>query len=149
MGENVLERQTESTTTFTLNAKLKELSVNGVVRFQNNNNNNVQSYWDNKKLTIPVYGVYRVSWGFYQNSLNTFYKNSKTELGLVINNSVYKDKAKITKETSSFHAVKSSHKTLTLLLRENETIALNAEIFNVENLNMSDVYLEVDKLNVA
>ena len=106
MNANVLEKQTESSTTFTLNAKLKELSVNGVVRFQNNGNNNIQSYWNNKKLTIPVYGVYKVSWGFHQNSISTFYRNSKTELGLVINNRIYADKAKITKESANIQTVK-------------------------------------------
>lgn len=148
MNNEGLEKPAISKCSFTLNAELSELSVNGVVRFQTNSSNNVYSHWNNKKLTIPVYGVYKVSWGFHQNSISTFYRNSKTELGLVINNSIYADKAKITKESTNIQTVKSSHKTLTLLLRENETIALNAEIFNAKSLNMRDVYLKVDKLDV-
>ena len=148
MNANLLENTIECKNSFTLNAALNELTVNGVVKFQKDKSNTLHPYWNNRRLTIPVYGVYKISWGFHQNSIGTFYKDSKTELGLVINNSIYTDKAKITKETSSFHAVKASHKTLTLLLRENDTIALNAEVFNAEILNMRDLYLNVYKLNV-
>jgi hypothetical protein len=149
MNVNVLEKPAENISTFILNVELKELTTSGVVNFSTKDDNKgIHSLWNGEKLIIPVYGVYKISWGFYQNSINTFYKDLKTKLALVINNKKLEEIAEITKETPSFHAIKSSHKTLSLLLRENEIVSLNAEILNIENLSMKSVYLKVEKLDV-
>tara|TARA_B110000881_G_C18312786_1_gene382822 strand:- start:40 stop:579 length:540 start_codon:yes stop_codon:yes gene_type:complete len=149
MNVNVLEKSSKNMSTFNLNAELKELTTSGVVHFYSKEDNRgIHSLWNGKKLMIPIYGVYKISWGFYQNSINTFYENFNTELVLVINNNKREEKAEITKETPSFYAIKSSHKTLTILLREDETVSLNAEILNIENSNMKDVYLKVERLDV-
>jgi hypothetical protein len=149
MNLNVLEKPAKNINSFSLNVELKILMIRGVVNFSSKDDEKgIHSLWNGKKLTIPVYGVYKISWGFYQNSINTFYKDHKTELALMINNKKLDEKAEITKETPSFHAMKSSHKTLSLLLRENEIVSLNAEILNIESSNMKNVYLKVEKLDV-
>ena len=149
MKVNVLEKPVQNINTFNLNVELKELTTSGVVNFSSKvDNRRIHSLWNGKKLIISVYGVYKISWGFYQNSINTFYKDLKTELALEINNKKLEEKAEITKETVSFHAIKSSHKTLTILLRENQIVSLNAEILNIENLSMKNVYLKVEKLGI-
>jgi hypothetical protein len=147
MNVNELERPVDDISSFNLNVELKELTTSGVVNFNSKGNDKgIHSLWNGEKLLIQVYGVYKISWGFYQNSINTFYKDFRTELALMINNEKLVEKAEITKETPSFHAIKSSHKTLTLLLRENQIVSLNAEILNIENLSMKNVYLKVEKL---
>ncbi len=149
MKTSVLEKPSESVGSFDLNVVLKELRTNGVVHFSSNDNQKRDhSLWNGKKLRIPVYGFYKISWGFYQNSIDTFYKDDKSELALVINNKKLEEKAEVTKKTPSFHAVKSSQKTLTLLLREGELVSLNAEILKGENSSMKDIYLKVVKFNV-
>ena len=145
----VLEKPIESRDNFTLNVELKELTNNGVVRFSTTKQrSNVDAFWNGEKLIFPVYGVYKVSWGFYQNSINTFYKNIKTELSLIVNNKIHEDKASITTDTPSFHAVKSSHKTFTFLFRESETLSLNVDSFNIDNPKIKDIYLKVERLYV-
>lgn len=149
MNVNVLEKPVDDISSFNLNVELKELTTSGVVNFSSKNDNRrIHSLWNGEKLLIQVYGVYKISWGFYQDSINTFYKDFRTELALMINNEKLEEKAEITKETPSFHAVKSSHKTLTILLRENQIVSLNAEILNIENLCMKNVYLKVEKLDI-
>jgi hypothetical protein len=149
MNVNVIENVAENTRCFNLSVELKELTTSGVVNFSSKNDDKKNhSLWNGEKLMIQVYGVYKISWGFFQNSINTFYKDLKTELVLMINDKKLDEKAEITKETRSFHAIKSSHKTLTLLLRENEKVSLNAQILNIDNLNMKNVYLKVEKLEV-
>ena len=148
MNANVLEKPAENISSFNLNVELKELTTSGVVHFSSKDDSRgIHSLWNGKKLVIQVYGVYKISWGFYQNSIDTFYKDFKSELALMINNEKLEEKAEITKETHSFHAIKSSHKALTLLLRENEIVSLNAEILNIEKLSMKNVYLKVEKLD--
>jgi hypothetical protein len=149
MNVNLLEKPAENISSFSLNVELKILTDNGVVNFSSKGDERgIHSLWNGKKLTIPAHGVYKISWGFYQNSIKTFYKDHKTELALMINNKKLDEKAEITKETPCFHAVKSSHKIITLLLRENEIVSLNAEILNIENLNMKNVYLKVERIDI-
>ncbi len=148
MNVHILEKPVNKSS-FTFNVELKELNVSGIVNFySNNNSDNFQSFWNGKKITIPVYGVYKVSWGFYQNSIQTFYKDSVAELGLIIKEKTQDEKAKITKETPSFHALKSSHKSFTFLFREGETISLEANFLNTQNPHMKNIYLKVEKLNM-
>lgn len=149
MKENVLENPVASKSNFNLNVELKELTTNGIVNFYpKKDKNNNHSLWNGEQLKIPVYGVYKVSWGFYQNSINTFYKDLNTELALVTNNEIHEEKAIINKETPSLHAVKESHKTVKLLLRENEILSLNAQTFNADTTKLKDVYLKVEKIYV-
>ena len=147
MEANVLLKPIESINSFTLNVELKEVTSNGVVCFSlNKQTANVGPFWNGKKLTFPVYGVYKVSWGFYQNSIDTFYKDIKTELALIVNNKIHEEKASITTDTPSFHAVKSCHKTYTFLFRENETLSLIVDSFKSESPKIKDVYLKVERL---
>jgi len=147
MIKNFLQEKDENS--FVLNVELKELSVNGVVKFYPTKRVDQSLFsWNNQTLTIPIYGVYKITWGFYQNAVNTFYKDSKTELELVINDDVQTEKANINIDTPSFHALKASHQTVTLLLRENEKLSLNAVFCNAKNLNMKDIYFKVFKLNM-
>lgn len=149
MNVNTLERPVKNTNSYTLNVELKELITSGIVNFYSKKEaNSFKSFWDGEKLTIPVYGIYKISWGFQQNSLDTFYKEIKSELRLVINDEKQKEKAEITKITPSLHAVKSCGKEITFLFREGDTLHLDAVFFNTENLNMKNVYLQVDKLNI-
>ncbi|KGL62049.1 hypothetical protein [Polaribacter sp. Hel1_85] len=149
MKTNVLEKSVKSMSSFNLNEELKELTTSGIVNFYSKKERVIfNSSWNGERLEIAVYGVYKISWGFYQNSIYSFYKDVKTELGLLINSKSHDEKAEISINTPCFHAIKSSHKTLTLLLRENENLSLNAEVFNAENLIMKNVYLKVEKLNI-
>ena len=142
-----LEKPVVKTHSFNLNVTKKEISNHGVVNFNSKKEiNNENPFWDGRKLTIPVHGVYKITWGFYQRSLVTFYKDLETKLALIINNKAYLEKAIITKETPCFHAVKSSQVTTSLLLRENETLSLYPEILNAELPNMKDVFLKVEKM---
>lgn len=145
MNVNVLEKPVENKSSYKLDFQLKELTTNGPVNF---NSNKKEGSVSNNTLTIPVYGVYRISWGFKQNSIHTFYKDVITSLELVISNEVHEENAVITKNTSSFHAIKSANNTLTILLRENENIFLNAKTINANKTNMKNIYLKVEKLNV-
>lgn len=147
MNAQVLENPVKNLQNTHLDITIKEVTNHGIVNFSESKEQNVTNpFWDGKKLTIPVYGVYKISWGFYQKSLETFYKDLETKLALVVNNKAHEEKAIITKETPCFHAVKSSHKSITLLLRENETICLHPEILNSERPDMKDVYLKVERL---
>lgn len=148
MKVDVFENPVESINGFNLNVELKELTTNGIVNFHLDKEGYSHSFWDGKKLTIPVHGVYKISWGFHQRSINTFYKDLETKLALIINNKAHEEKAKITKETPSFQAVKSTQITLSLLLRENETISLYPEVLKAETPNMKDVFLKVEKVFV-
>ena len=137
MNVNVLDKPVKNRSTFNLNVELKELTTSGVVNFSSKDDDRrIHSLWNGEKLMIQVYGVYKISWGFYQNSINTFYKDFRTELVLMINNEKFEEKTEITKETPSFHAIKSSHKTLTLLLRENQIVSLNADILNLSLIHI-------------
>jgi hypothetical protein len=148
MEANAIEKRIESVNGFNLNVELKELNTNGIVSFHTKKHEiDNYSLWNGQELKVPVYGVYKISWGFYQNAINTFYKDHKTELSLKINNNIYEEKAVIHKQTPSFHAIKESHNTLTVLLREKETLSLNAHTFNGETSKIKDVYLKVEKLN--
>jgi hypothetical protein len=147
MNVNILEKTIETISSFSLRVELKELIKNGIINFEIKKYSNLNNSWNGKELIIPVYGVYKISWGFYQNALDTFYNDDKTELSLIINNTKHNEKAIITRETPSYYAKKSSHKTLTVLLRENEVISLEAIILNKENPKMKDVYLNVEKLD--
>ena len=146
MKANVLLKPTENINSFTLNVELKEVSSTGVVCFSSKKEKNETVFWNGEKLTFPVYGVYKVSWGFYQNSIDTFYKDIKTELALIVNNKIHEEKASITTDTPSFHAVKSCHKTYTFLFRENETLSLIVDSFKSEIPKIKDVYLKVERL---
>lgn len=146
MEINVLNKPVKSVNAFSLNVELKELTTNSNIVF--NAKEDFSSFWNGKKLTIPVYGVYKISWGFYQDSIHTFYNEVKTQLNLVVNDEIHEEKVEITKNTPIFHAVKSSHKSLTLLLREGELLSLKAKTINGENPNMKDIYFKVEKLNV-
>jgi hypothetical protein len=149
MEASMLEESIENRSGFTLNVELKELTTNGVVNFASTKEKiNVDAFWNGEKLIFPVYGVYKVSWGFYQNSINTFYKDTKTELALIVNEEMHEEKASITTDTPCFHAVKSSHKTFTFLFREKETLSLKVNAFNIENPKIKDVYLKVEKLYI-
>ena len=148
MNVTLVEKRAENINSIILNAALKEVTTVGIVNFNPINESNGQANWNGKKLIVPVYGVYKISWGFSQSSLHTFYKDAKVELGLIVNNKMQDEKAEITKETKSFHAVKSSHKTCSLLFRENETLSLHAEILNADTLNIKDIYLKVEKLAI-
>ncbi|PQJ69119.1 hypothetical protein [Polaribacter butkevichii] len=149
METSVLEKPLQSSNSFSLTAELREVTTNGIVNFNSKKEKfNDHSFWSGSKLVFPVYGVYKVSWGFHQDSINTFYKEHHTELVLIINNKIYEDKAAITSKTPCFHAVKSSHKTITFLFRENETLSLSAHAFNIDNPKIRDVYLKVEKLYV-
>ena len=133
----------DKTTGFTFNEELKELTISGDVDF-----NSKHGSVTNKKLTIPVYGIYKIDWGFSQNSLSTFYKDAASELSLYVNNYKSEITAVINKETKSYHAVKSTNKSITLLLREKDSLFLNAVNLNSENLLMNNVYLKIEKLEV-
>ena len=149
MKINALEKPLETINGFNLNVELKELNTCGIVDFYSKKKaNELHSFWNGEQLIIPIYGIYKLSWGFYQNSINTFYNDVKTQLGLVINGETHEEVAEITKETPSFHAMKRSNKSLTLLFREGETLALKAEMFNTENLKMKDIYLKVEKQDI-
>ncbi|WP_299054136.1 hypothetical protein [uncultured Polaribacter sp.] len=144
MNLNIVENSPIAINNFGINVELKELNNHGVVNFEVKNGET--SLWDGKKVTIPVHGVYKISWGFYQESITTFYKDLETKLALIINNKPYDDKAVISHKTPCYHAVKSSHVTASLLLRENETICLYPEIINAEKPIMKNVYLKVERL---
>jgi len=67
---NALENPSEIVGSFNLNVELKELSTNGIVDFSSiDDKKNLHSLWNGEKLRIPVYGLYKISWGFYQNSI--------------------------------------------------------------------------------
>ncbi|WP_405609740.1 hypothetical protein [Polaribacter sp. Asnod1-A03] len=144
MEEIVLEKEIESVSSFILEVELKELSTNGVVRFGSKEG----GFWNGKQLTIPVSGVYKIEWGFYKNSVSTFYQNSKTELVLVLNNRLHAQKAKITKGTNCPKTSNICSQKLMLTLNKNDRLSLHAEIFNAKSLNMKDVYLKVSKSGV-
>ncbi|GAB7258094.1 hypothetical protein [Polaribacter sp. OB-PA-B3] len=133
----------DKTTGFTFYEELKEITISGNIDF-----NSKYSAFTNKKLIIPVYGIYKIDWGFSQNSLSTFYKDAASELSLYVNNYKYEITAVISKETKSYHAVKSTNKSITLLLREKDSVFLNAVNLNSENLLMNNVYLKIEKLEV-
>ena len=96
MKANVLEQPIKNVNSFSLNVELKELTTGNTVIF--NSKEDFNTFWNGEKLTIPVYGVYKISWGFYQDSIYTFYNKVKTQLSLVINNEAYEEKAEITKK---------------------------------------------------
>ncbi len=147
MNANILERKIETSKKFSLRVELNELFINGIVNFKTKKYNNIENSWNGRKLKIPVYGVYKISWGFSQNSFDTFYNDCKAELSLVTNNKEHTEKAIINSKTPSYFAKKSSHKTITLLLREDDIIFLNANILHKENIKMDDIYLDIIKLN--
>ncbi|MCG1034858.1 hypothetical protein [Polaribacter sargassicola] len=146
MQSNILIEKVmkENINIFSFKVELKELSTNGVVRFYSKKcDESWGSYWNNKKLTIPVSGVYQIDWGFCQNSISAYYKNSETELALVINNRLHSEKAKVTKANADVDSLNYCRQTLTTILEKNDTLSLCAKIFNPKSLNMKDVYLKV------
>jgi hypothetical protein len=147
MKKKILKEQAENRNGFILNVELKELSTNGVVRFYSKKNDTKTcSFWNDKKLIIPVHGIYKIDWGFHKNSISRYCQNYKTELALVINNRLHAEKAKIAKKVTDVHPLKYYCQTLTLLLQEADTLSLHAEMFNAKSLNMIDVYLKVSIL---
>ncbi|MEE9409128.1 MAG: hypothetical protein V3V28_13755 [Polaribacter sp.] len=138
--ENIIE------TSFSVRLELEELTTSGVLNFETKMFSNNNSFWKGTMLIIPVYGLYKVSWGFYQNALETFYNNTQTSLSLKINSEIHKETATITRKTASSYSRKESHKTVTLLLRENETLSLKAEVLDKNNPKMKDIYFNIEKL---
>jgi hypothetical protein len=143
---NTLEKTVENTSSFSFRIELKELTKSGLVNFTTKKYSTINSFWNSKTLTLPSPGTYKISWGFDQNAFKTFYNNDKTELCLFINNKEQKEKAIITRETPSFYAKKAAHKTVTVIVKEKESISLNAKSLFSENLKLEDVYLDVIKL---
>jgi len=146
MGVNTLLKLAKEDISFSFRKELDTCIKNGLINFKSNKYSAKNSSWDGKKLTIPAYGIYEVSWGFKQNSLDTFYNDDVAKLSLHIDTNEYESFAVISKDTPSYYGVKSSSKTVIILLRENQKISLHAEILKKENPKMKDIYFSVLKL---
>jgi hypothetical protein len=164
MGIDTLKKLTEQSVSFSFRKELTSCTKNGLIDFKSSKYNATNTCWDGESLTIPAYGIYKVSWGFKQIALDTFYKDNITELSLVIDHNKYESVAVITKDTPCYYGMKSSSKTTIMLLRENQNLSLhaeimlsrekknlflNAEIKNKKNPKMSDIYFSVLKIGTA
>lgn len=146
MNLEILENPIEEVSRFILATNLKKVTKKGLVDFNLEDSYSSNSNWNGKKLTIKKTGLYKISWGFYQKAILTFYNNLETELALIINNKEYAEIAKITKNTPAYYAVKSSKKIVPIYLKETDVLHLKTGVLNAEQPNICEVYFKVEKM---
>ena len=149
MGIDTLKKLSKQNVGFSFRKEVTSCTKNGLVHFKSSKYNATNTGWNGESLTIPAYGIYKISWGFKQSAIDTFYKDDITELSLVIDHNKYESGAVITKDTPCYYAMKSSCKTTIMLLRENQNLSLHAEIINKKNPKMTDIYFNILKLGIV
>lgn len=146
MSLEILENPIKEQSCFILETSLKKATKNGLVNFNIEESYSSNSNWNGKKLTIEKTGLYKISWGFYQKAILTFYNNLETELALIINKKEYVEIAKITKNTPAYYAVKSSKKIVPIYLKKADELSLKASFLNAVKPNINEVYFKVEKM---
>ena len=138
----------EHENSFSFNANLDEWKKNGILDFNAEKNSfSAIKNWNGKSLTIPVYGVYEISFGFSTEVVEWFFNTDKIQLQLFKNDNEIIDEVKIDEDTKCYYATKSSEKSILLSLNENETLCLKANIVDKENPNMKDLFFRVIKID--
>ncbi len=131
-------------------AQLESLQKKGIVFFESKKFSKTMSkYWNGTSLKIPAYGVYKISWGFSKEVVEWFFNSDRTHLTLLKNNKEQIANAIIDKNTKCYYSKKSVHQSTSILLKEGDTISLEASIFEKENPNMKDLYFTLTKLDTG
>ena len=129
-----------------LNVELNQLKKNGIVLFNSTTPTTSLKNWNGNSLKISEYGIYKVSLGFSIEVIEWFFNQDILHLSLLKNEEEEICKTTINEKTKCYYSVKSSQKTITLLLREGETLSLKAEIEGKDNPNIKDIFLKIRKL---
>ena len=128
-----------------LNVELNQLKKNGIVHFNSTTPTTSLKNWNENSLKISDYGIYKVSLGFSIEVIEWFFNQDILHLSLLKNEEEL-CKVTINEDTKCYYSIKSSQKTITLLLREGEILSLQAEIEGKDNPNMKDIFLKIGKL---
>jgi adenylate cyclase class IV len=147
MNKKTIDKLIEKDIRFSFKKDLATYTKNGLIDFKSIKYNSSNTSWNGEILTIPAYGIYKVSWGFKQSSLDSFYNDDVTKLSLIIDNYKHESEAVINKETRSYYAMKSSCVSIITILKENQNLSLFAEIQKKDNPKMKDIYFSLIKLN--
>ena len=147
MNKKTIDKLIEKDIRFSFKKELATHTKNGLIDFKSIKYNSSNTSWNGKILTIPAYGIYKVSWGFKQSSLDAIYNDDVTKLSLIIDHYKHEIEAIINKETPSYYAMKSSCVSTIVLLRENQNLSLFAEILKKDNPKMKEIYFSLIKLN--
>jgi len=133
---------------FSFNANLDEWKKNGIVDFSSEKNkySSIKN-WNGKSLTIPVYGVYEISFGFSTEVIEWFFNTDEVQLLLLKNENEVIDEVSINEDTKCYYGKKSSEKSILLSLNENETLCLKASITDKENQNIKAVFFRAIKID--